>query len=61
MMDLLEVAAENPRSRAPPGPNLDDLLGLELIEKYESPYLPVFTLGLRHVEVELSNLGAADA
>lgn len=39
----------------PPRPNLDDLLGLELIEKYESPYLPVFTLGLRHVEVELSS------
>jgi hypothetical protein len=30
MMDLLEVALpENPRSWAPPGPNLDDLLGFK--------------------------------
>jgi hypothetical protein len=55
--DLLDVAVPETQEagRLPVQNWLTCLDSKERIGKYESPYLPALTLGLRHVEVELSS------
>jgi hypothetical protein len=53
MADLLDVAVPETQKagRLPVQNRLTCLDSKERIGKYESPYLPALTLGLRHVEV----------